>query len=251
MPVTSIGRWSSKRGHPVAGDEEDPASYCRGRRSSPSLATSITGRRRCWTGLSVSTWPPTRKGGITQHIRAYRVMKDGRPRLRRYAGPRSVHRNARPRRQRDRHRRAGGGGRRRRHATDGRGHQPRPGRQSAHRRGAEQDRPARRQPEEVYGQLAGNELLPSEWGGETEVVKTSATTGEGIDKLLETLLTVAELHEYKANPDGPGRGTCLESEMHEDRGVIVKLLVQTGTLRLGDIVVCGAPTGASRRCTTR
>ena len=98
-------------------------------------------------------------------------------------------------------------------------------------------------PQRAYEQLAANELLPSEWGGETEVVKTSATTGEGIDTLLETLLTVAELHEYKANPDGPARGTCLESEMHEDRGVIVKLLVQNGTLHVGDVVVCGAAYG--------
>ena len=83
----------------------------------------------------------------------------------------------------------------------------------------------------IYKQLADNDLLPSEWGGETEVVKTSAATGLGIDELLETLLTVAELHEYKANPDRPARGTCLEAEMHEDRGVMAKVLVQTGTLR--------------------
>jgi translation initiation factor IF-2 len=95
----------------------------------------------------------------------------------------------------------------------------------------------------TYEQLAANELLPSEWGGETEVVKTSATTGEGIDKLIETLLTVAELHEYKADPDRPARGTCLESEMNEGRGVVAKLLVRTGTLRPGDIVVCGAAYG--------
>ena len=98
-------------------------------------------------------------------------------------------------------------------------------------------------PQRAYEQLAANELLPSEWGGETEVIKTSATTGEGVDALLETLLTVAELHEYKANPDGPGRGTCLEAEMHEDRGVIVKLLVRNGTLRVGDVVVCGSAYG--------
>jgi translation initiation factor IF-2 len=95
----------------------------------------------------------------------------------------------------------------------------------------------------AYEQLAANELLPSEWGGETEVVKTSATTGEGIDKLLETLLTVAELHEYKADPDRPARGTCLESELQEERGVMAKLLNRTGTLRLGDVVVCGAAYG--------
>jgi translation initiation factor IF-2 len=97
--------------------------------------------------------------------------------------------------------------------------------------------------ERIYGQLAENQLLPSEWGGETEVVKTSATKGTGIDELIVTLLTVAELHEYKANPARPARGTCLEAEMHEDRGVIAKLIVQTGTLRPGDIVVCGGAYG--------
>jgi translation initiation factor IF-2 len=95
----------------------------------------------------------------------------------------------------------------------------------------------------TYEQLAANELLPSEWGGETEVVKTSAATGEGIEALLETLLTVAELHEYKADPDRPARGSCLEAELHEGRGVMAKLLVRTGTLRLGDVVVCGAAYG--------
>ena len=95
----------------------------------------------------------------------------------------------------------------------------------------------------VYSQLAENQLLPSEWGGETEVVKTSATKGTGLDDLIVTLLTVAELHEYKANPDRPARGTCLEAEMHEDRGVIAKLIVQNGTLRPGDIVVCGGAYG--------
>ena len=68
-------------------------------------------------------------------------------------------------------------------------------------------------------------------------------TGEGIDALLETLLTVAELHEYKADPDRPARGTCLEAELQEDRGVVAKLLVRTGTLRPGDVLVCGATYG--------
>ncbi len=98
-------------------------------------------------------------------------------------------------------------------------------------------------PDRVYQQLAANELLPSEWGGETEVVKTSATKGTGIDDLMETLLTVAELHEYKADPDRPAAGTCLESELHEGRGVVAKLLVRKGTLRPGDIVVCGSAYG--------
>ena len=98
-------------------------------------------------------------------------------------------------------------------------------------------------PQRVYEQLAANELLPSEWGGETEVIKTSATTGEGIDQLLETLLTVAELREYKANPERPAIGTCLEAELHEGRGVVAKLLVGKGRLRVGDVIVCGPAFG--------
>jgi len=98
-------------------------------------------------------------------------------------------------------------------------------------------------PQRAFEQLAANELLPTEWGGDTEVIKTSAITGEGIDDLLETLLTVAELHEYAANPDRPGTGTCLEAELHEGRGVVAKLLVQKGTLRVGDVVVCGPSFG--------
>ncbi len=98
-------------------------------------------------------------------------------------------------------------------------------------------------PQRVYEQLAANELLPSEWGGDTEVIKTSATTGEGVDELLDTLLTVAELHEYKANPDRPGCGTCLEASLHEGLGVVAKVLVAKGTLRVGDVVVCGTAYG--------
>ncbi|MBN2023982.1 MAG: translation initiation factor IF-2 [Pirellulales bacterium] len=95
----------------------------------------------------------------------------------------------------------------------------------------------------TYQQLAANELLPAEWGGEIEVVKTSAVTGEGIDALLETLLTVAELQEFKANPNRPAFGTCLEAELHEDRGVVAKVLVEQGTLHVGDVVVCGSAYG--------
>jgi translation initiation factor IF-2 len=95
----------------------------------------------------------------------------------------------------------------------------------------------------ILQQLAANELLPSEWGGDVEVVQTSAVKGTGIDKLLETLLTVAELRELKANPDRPAAGTCLEAELHEGRGAVVKLLVQKGTLHVGDVVLCGAAYG--------
>jgi translation initiation factor IF-2 len=93
--------------------------------------------------------------------------------------------------------------------------------------------------ERVYTGLSTNELQPSEWGGEIEVVKTSATKGTGIDELLETLFTVAELHEYKANPNRAAVGTCLEAQQESERGIVVKMLVQNGTLRVGDVMVCG------------
>lgn len=91
--------------------------------------------------------------------------------------------------------------------------------------------------------LASHDLLPSEWGGEIEVVKTSAINGTGLDELLETILVTAELHEYQANPDRPAFGTCLESQQESDRGVVAKVIVQGGTLRVGDVVVCGQAFG--------
>ena len=91
--------------------------------------------------------------------------------------------------------------------------------------------------------LASQELLPAEWGGDIEVVKTSATTGDGIDDLLETLLLTADLQEYRANPNRDGQGVCLEAEQEPGRGVVAKLVVQTGTLHVGDIVICGASHG--------
>ncbi|TWU21982.1 translation initiation factor IF-2 [Bythopirellula polymerisocia] len=87
--------------------------------------------------------------------------------------------------------------------------------------------------------LSTNGLLPSEWGGDVEVVKTSAITGDGLDTLLDTVLTVAELHEYKANPNRPAMGTCLEAQQEAGRGVVAKIIVQNGTLRVGDVIVCG------------
>ena len=97
--------------------------------------------------------------------------------------------------------------------------------------------------QKVLQQLATNNLLPSEWGGDVEVVRTSAATGQGIDTLLETLLVTAELHEYKANPDKAARGMCLEAEQEPGRGVIAKLMVQDGTLKEGDVIVCGGGHG--------
>ena len=67
-------------------------------------------------------------------------------------------------------------------------------------------------PEQAMTQLTQFELTPSEWGGDTEIVQTSAETGAGLDELLETILTIAELHEYRANPDRVANGICLEAE---------------------------------------
>ncbi len=97
--------------------------------------------------------------------------------------------------------------------------------------------------ERIYQQLATAGLLPTEWGGDVEVVKTSAHSGQGIDDLLETLFTIAELHDLKANPNRAAVGACLEAEVHEGRGVVAKVIVQKGTLRVGDAVICGTATG--------
>ncbi|KAA1261916.1 Translation initiation factor IF-2 [Rubripirellula obstinata] len=98
----------------------------------------------------------------------------------------------------------------------------------------------------VMTQMTEHQLTPSEWGGDVEIVKTSATQGIGMDELLETLLGIAELNEYSANPDREAMGVCLESEQQGDRGVVAKLIVQTGTLRVGDVVVCGDTYGRIR-----
>ncbi|KAA5540677.1 translation initiation factor IF-2 [Roseiconus nitratireducens] len=98
----------------------------------------------------------------------------------------------------------------------------------------------------VLTQLTEHQLTPSEWGGDVEVVRTSAIKGTGMDELLETLLTIAELNEYKANPDRAAMGVCLEAEQQGDRGVVAKLVVRNGTLRVGDVMVCGPTYGRVR-----
>ena len=95
-------------------------------------------------------------------------------------------------------------------------------------------------------QLAQHELLPAEWGGEIEVVRTSGETGTGVDDLLETLLLTSELHDYRTNPDRDAIGVCLESFRDEGRGVLAWLIVKKGTLRVGDNVLCGTSFGRIR-----
>ncbi|RME70739.1 MAG: translation initiation factor IF-2 [Planctomycetota bacterium] len=95
-------------------------------------------------------------------------------------------------------------------------------------------------------QLAGLGLQPVEWGGDTEVIEVSALKGTGIDELLETLWLQAEILELKANPNRPAEGTCLEARKTEGRGIVADMLVQRGTLRRGDVLVCGVGYGRVR-----
>lgn len=98
-------------------------------------------------------------------------------------------------------------------------------------------------PENIYRQLSEHELLPESWGGETITVNCSAVTGEGIQQLLEMLALQAEVLELKANPTSRARGSVLESEMHKGMGAVATVLVQNGTLRLGDALVFGQTWG--------
>jgi translation initiation factor IF-2 len=95
-------------------------------------------------------------------------------------------------------------------------------------------------------QLYALGVLPDNMGGDVPFVETSAAKGIGISELLESILIVAELKELRANPDKPGRGTCLESHLSGDEGVQATLLVADGTLRKGDIVLCGPAHGRVR-----
>jgi translation initiation factor IF-2 len=98
----------------------------------------------------------------------------------------------------------------------------------------------------IYSELSQQGLNPEEWGGDTPVVKTSTVTGQGIDDLLATLDALAELYELKANPNRLASGTCLEASISEGRGVIATVLVQDGTLHVGDVIVCGDGFGRVR-----
>lgn len=89
-------------------------------------------------------------------------------------------------------------------------------------------------------------LTPDSWGGDTLFVPISAKTHEGIDKLLENLLFIAEMQELKANPKRYAMGTVIESKLDKNVGSVVTLLVQNGTLRLGDPVVIGEYFGKVR-----
>ncbi|UCG16975.1 MAG: translation initiation factor IF-2 [Phycisphaerales bacterium] len=100
---------------------------------------------------------------------------------------------------------------------------------------------------EIFGQLAANGLTPSgEWGGDIDVVRTSAVDGSGIDELLEHLAAMGEVMELKADPSVDATGTVIEARTKEGVGPVVRVLVQEGTLRKGDVVICGNAAGKIR-----
>lgn len=94
-------------------------------------------------------------------------------------------------------------------------------------------------PDKVMQQLTEYNIVSEDWGGDTIFVPVSAKTGEGIDLLLEMILLVAEMNEIKANPDRPAEGVVIEGQLDKGRGAVATVLVQKGTLNIGDCLVCG------------
>lgn len=101
-------------------------------------------------------------------------------------------------------------------------------------------------PERIKQQLTEYDLISEEWGGDTIICPISAKTGMGIDNLLENLVVLAEVQELKANPNRAAKGTVIEARLDKGRGPIMTVLVQNGTLRLGDIIIAGTSVGRVR-----
>ncbi|UIE39502.1 translation initiation factor IF-2 [Leptodesmis sichuanensis] len=102
------------------------------------------------------------------------------------------------------------------------------------------------QPDRVKQELTEFGLVPEEWGGDTIMVPVSAMTGENLDTLLEMILLVSEVEELSANPDRPARGTVIEAHLDKAKGPVATLLVQNGTLHVGDVLVAGSVFGKVR-----
>jgi translation initiation factor IF-2 len=98
----------------------------------------------------------------------------------------------------------------------------------------------------IYGQLAEHELTPSEWGGNVEIVKTSAETGEGIDDLIEHLDYIADVKEFKADDKMPASGWVIESKMTQGQGIVATVLVKEGRVNKGDVILAGGGYGRVR-----
>ncbi|WCJ32373.1 Translation initiation factor IF-2 chloroplastic [Euphorbia peplus] len=101
-------------------------------------------------------------------------------------------------------------------------------------------------PDRVMQDLSSIGLMPEDWGGDIPMVKVSALKGENVDDLLETVMLVAELQELKANPHRNAKGTVIEAGLHKSKGSVATFIVQKGTLKRGDVVVCGEAFGKVR-----
>lgn len=101
-------------------------------------------------------------------------------------------------------------------------------------------------PDRVKNELAAKDVIPEDWGGDTQFIEVSAQTGQGIDALLDALLLQSELLELQAPSDTPGQGIVIESRLDKGRGSVASLLIQQGTLRQGDIVLAGLQYGRVR-----
>ncbi|WP_456378216.1 translation initiation factor IF-2 [Thiolapillus sp.] len=107
------------------------------------------------------------------------------------------------------------------------------------------DRPEA-QPDKVMQELVAEEVVPEDWGGDTQFVKVSAKTGEGVDALLDAILLQSEILEFKAPVSGYARGIVVESSLDKGRGPVATVLVQSGTLKRGDAIVAGVEFGRVR-----
>lgn len=104
-------------------------------------------------------------------------------------------------------------------------------------------------PDRIKQQLTEHELVPEEWGGDVICVPVSAKTGAGIDELLEDVILTADMLELKANPNRLAKGSVIEARLDKGRGPIATLLVQNGTLRMGDVIIAGTAVGRVRTMT--
>jgi len=104
-------------------------------------------------------------------------------------------------------------------------------------------------PDRVIKDLTKYDLVPEAWGGDVICVPVSALTGQGIDELLESILLMADLKEYKANPNRRAKGIVIEAKLDKGKGPVATLLVQTGTLHTGDVVIAGTAVGRVRLMT--
>ncbi len=100
--------------------------------------------------------------------------------------------------------------------------------------------------DKIKQELASEDVIPEDWGGDVQIIPVSAHTGEGVDKLLDALALQAEILELKARPTGPATGVVVEAKLDKGRGALATVLVQQGTLNAGDIVLLGQETGKVR-----